>query len=302
MIIGTRGGEFALRQAQLVRGIMVDRGVTETSVKVLRTADDVLAEAAMNGSVEGGFALETLESALLSGDIDLAVFCVDQLPLVMPEGLVLGAIPHRGERRMVVVIRYAAWEERAPLELKSGACLGIQPLRCRAQLIDLRPDIKVVPLQGNVASQLRRLRQKRMDGLVLPGLHLELLEVDLSGFAVSKVSVSQLVPPPGQGALAVLCRQDDIDAINACKLIHDPRVGVEIEVEREVQRRIQVSDSGSFAASCERSDGTFRLSVFLDAADNPRGEHLRKEFVADSAEEVIAAACDFLATAGFPQF
>jgi len=298
MIIGTRGGEFALRQVQLVRRMLVDAGVAEASVKVLRTADDVLAEAAVNGSEDGCFALEALESALLSGEVDLAVFCLDQLPLAMPEGLAVGAVPYRGERCEVVVILYAAWEERAPLELKTGARLGVSSPRSHEQLARLRPDIRIIPLQGDVSSQLRRLREKRLDGVMLSALQLELLEVDAGGFAVCKVPVSQLVPLPGQGALAVLCRVEDIDAGNACKLIHDPLVGAEVEVEREVQRRVQGAANTSLAASCERSDGGYRLWVFLGAQDNPRGQTLRERFIADSAEEVIAAACDFLATGG----
>ena len=298
MIIGTRSGELALRQGQLVRQILAERAGLETLIKVSRTVDDVLTDVALNGSEGEGFSRGELESALLAGEVDLVVFPVDQLSPLQPEGVVVGAVPYRGERRDFVVIRRAMWEERAPLGLRIGARLGFHGTRCHAQVHDLRPDVELASQQGDISSRLRRLSDKHLDAVILPGFALELLEVTCKEFAVCKLPPSLMVPAPGQGAIAVECREEDVDAVNTCALIQDAHIAGEIDVERQVMARMQSVPEGTLGAYCEQQDHHLHLWVFLGSEDSQRGESIRGNFAAQSAEEVVSTACEFLAGGG----
>jgi hydroxymethylbilane synthase len=145
-----------------------------------------------------GVFVKEVQAAVLDGRADLAVHSAKDLPAATPPGLVIGAVPERGDPRDALVGARLA-------DLPVGACVATGSARRRAQLSWLRPDLTFAGLRGNIA---RRLEQVRDDGAVVVAAA-ALQRLGLENRAAEVLSAERLVPQVGQGALAVECRADD---------------------------------------------------------------------------------------------
>ncbi|MBW7883937.1 MAG: hydroxymethylbilane synthase, partial [Caldilineaceae bacterium] len=163
----------------------------------------------------GGKGLFTaeLEAALNAGEIDIAVHSLKDLPVADSPGLVLGAIPNREDVRDVLVVQdsgagYAGAVGDADLSvLANGAVVGTSSLRRQAQLLAVRPDLQVRSIRGNVETRLRKVAEGHYDATVLAAAGL--VRVGLIGRAACYLPLELMLPAPGQGALAVQCREED---------------------------------------------------------------------------------------------
>lgn len=169
-----------------------------------------------------GLFTEELEAALRRGRVDLAVHSLKDLPVDDPPGLCLGAILQREDARDVLVTR--GGETLA--DLKHGARVGTSSPRRRAQLLALRPDLNVVPIRGNVETRVRRVEEGHYDAAVMAAAGL--IRLGLEGVIRDWFSIEQILPAPGQGALAVQCRAGDdavleiltpVDAEETCRSV-----------------------------------------------------------------------------------
>jgi hydroxymethylbilane synthase len=151
---------------------------------------------------KGAF-LKEIEDALLARAVDLAVHSLKDVPTTLPAGLRLVAFLERADARDALV---SARKERLG-ELRSSAVVGTTSLRRRAQLLALRPDLKIEDLRGNVDTRLRRLREGRCDAIVLALAGLARLGHTAEASEILDVAV--FLPAPGQGVIAIECRADD---------------------------------------------------------------------------------------------
>jgi len=153
----------------------------------------------------GGFGLfvKEVEEALLAGEVDLAVHSLKDLPTEPTPGLLLAAIPERGDVRDAFLAR----EGRPLAELPTGATIGTSSLRRAVQIRALRPDLEVVEIRGNLDTRLRKLKEGQVEGLVVAAAGLQRL--DRLAEAVEIFPPDLLVPAPGQGALAIQVREGD---------------------------------------------------------------------------------------------
>jgi hydroxymethylbilane synthase len=147
--IGTRGSPLALVQARMVRAqLAVAAGLNEDAIELItiRTTGDTIQDRSL--AEEGGKGLFTkeIEEALLDGRVDVAVHSAKDMPTVLPKGLMLAACLEREDPRDVFISRTA----RSLVELPRGACLGTASLRRQAIAMRIRPDLRVMPLRGNV--------------------------------------------------------------------------------------------------------------------------------------------------------
>jgi hydroxymethylbilane synthase len=197
--VATRGSALALWQANHVAALLVraDPSLAVELVTVQTTGDRRL-DVPLSVLGGKGVFVKEVQAAVLDGRADLAVHSAKDLPAVTPPGLVIAAVPERGDPRDALV--------GARLdELPTGACVATGSARRRAQLSWLRPDLTFAGLRGNIA---RRLEQARDYGaVVVAAAALERLELEAQ--AAEVLSAETLVPQVGQGALAVECRADD---------------------------------------------------------------------------------------------
>jgi hydroxymethylbilane synthase len=234
----------------------------------------------MDMSPGEGVFVAAIARALLAGDIDIAVHSAKDIPLEEEPGLLIAAYPERADPCDVLITRNG----RESLEsLVRFAVVGTDSPRRTGFLLAARPDLKVVPLHGNVETRLRRLDEGAADALVLAAAGIDRLGKS------TRVDVRlnpQVVPPaPGQGALAVQVRRDDARLVALITAIDDEDVRCAVEAEREVLKatggtcRAPVGalasvtkDSFTLLAAGVNSDGTGKLIEHAGGsrADAPR--------------------------------
>ncbi|UCF19115.1 MAG: hydroxymethylbilane synthase [Gemmatimonadota bacterium] len=236
MRIASRGSRLALWQAEWVRTRLAaawpDRFFE--IVRIETTGDRVLDRPLPEIGGKGLFT-EALEEALLAGDVDAAVHSLKDLPTDPPAGLKVGAVCEREDAR-------DAWvsTERGPRDPRSaapGARVGTSSERRRAQLLALRPDLRVESIRGNVETRIRKLDEGGYDALIMAAAGL--IRLGLAERITSLLDAPDWLPAPGQGAVAVESRADDAATDRLLRCIDDPAARAETEAERALLHRLQ---------------------------------------------------------------
>jgi hydroxymethylbilane synthase len=232
--LGTRASALALWQTERVGARLAEQGYPTERVEI-RTTGDVVQDVPL--SRIGGRALFTkqLDDALLDGRIDVAVHSLKDLPTVLPEGLVLGAVGLREDARDALVARDGlAWAT-----LPAGAVVATSSLRRRAQLLRARPDLRVTDIRGNVDTRLAKLdRTEEWAAVLLAAAGL--VRLGLAARITERLPFEVMLPAPGQGALAATVRAADPVARDAVRqALHDPDTELAVAAERAFLRRLE---------------------------------------------------------------
>ena len=228
--VGTRGSPLALVQARTVRArLAVALGVSEDAIeiKIIRTSGDAIQDRPLAEVGGKGLFTKEIEEALLDGRIDLAVHSAKDMPTVLPAGLMLAACLEREDPRDVFI----SHKGKSFAELPQGAVLGTASLRRQAIAMRLRPDLRVVPLRGNVETRLRKLTDGEVDATILALAGLKRL--GLVQHATAIMSAEEFLPAVAQGAIGLEARENDQRA-------------------RDILARIDHADT-STAIACERA-------------------------------------------------
>ena len=273
--LGTRGSPLALRQAELVHAAIEEA----CEVVVLRTGGDEGA-----GSDKRRW-VDTIEAALRSGEIDLAVHSAKDVPGELAPGLAIVGAPTRADPRDALcgVASLAA--------LGVGARVGTSSLRRVAQLRSLREDLVVTPLHGNLDTRLGRLAAGDFDAIVLATAGL--LRLGHSGWE----PIDELVPAAGQGTLAIEAREGDERVAAAVAGLRDAQAERTLAAERALVAQLGAGcDTPVGACASVEGDGGLRLRAFVGAAD---GSHwIRDEAFGDEPVALGKAVGDRLLACG----
>jgi hydroxymethylbilane synthase len=202
--IGTRGSPLALWQAGHVRDLLVKAhpGIEVEIVPIQTKGDRALDTPLATVGSKGLFTRE-IEQALLSGAVDLAVHSLKDLPTTLPARLMIGAVCEREDPLDCLVTKGA----RSLVELRAEAVVATGSPRRKAQLLHLRPDLRIVDLRGNVGTRLRKLDESDWDAIVLAKAGLVRLGFENRIHCV--LSQKEMLPAVCQGALGIEIRQDD---------------------------------------------------------------------------------------------
>ena len=265
--IGTRRSKLALTQSGMMqRAIGRALGVADADlleavplVEVVTTGDRVQDRRLME---IGGKALFTkeIEEALLEGRVDVAVHSMKDVPADQPDGLCIAAVPPREDARDAFVSEAFASFSDLPI----GARLGTASLRRQAQALALRPDLKIEMLRGNVDTRLRKLAEGEFDAILLAVSGLNRL-----GFEAvirERLSLDDFLPAPGQGALALQTRTDDVGAAWVAAL-NDPMTALAVDAERGAMTALEGSCRTAVGAHAVIADGRLRLTTEMLAPD-----------------------------------
>ena len=263
MRVGTRGSALALVQARHVATLLGGERAGVEVVTVTTSGD--------RGALLGDKSrwVKELELALLAGEIDVAVHSAKDVPAELPDGLLLAGVPARVDGRDALC--------GAPslAALRPGAVVGTSSLRRAAELRALRPDLDVVALRGNVDTRLRKLAAGEAEAIVLAVAGLERLG---RADAIDGL-LDELVPAPGQGALALEVRADDADAAAAAAALNDRDGAATLAAERALVRTLGATCHTPLGAHAVRGeDGGLTLRSFVGLPDGSRW--LRDELTA----------------------
>jgi hydroxymethylbilane synthase len=204
--IGTRGSPLALAQTHAVRDLLCKAhglGVDEIEILIIKTTGDQVQDRKLSEIGGKGLFTKEIEVALAAKEIDLAVHSSKDMPTALPDGLILSACLKREDPRDGFICDKAKTIE----DLPAGSTLGTASLRREAQVRILRPDLKVVPLRGNVETRLRRVRDGDLDATILgmAGLH----RLGLTAEATQILPPEKFLPAVGQGTVCIETREDD---------------------------------------------------------------------------------------------
>ena len=274
--LGTRGSPLALRQAQLVAEAI--EGPVETVV--LRTGGDLGAGGDKRRWVD------TIEEALLAGEIDLAVHSAKDLPAELAAGLQIAGAPAREDARDALCGAVAAIAELPP-----GARVGTSSLRRRAQLLALRDDLAVLELHGNLDTRLGRLAAGDFDAILLAVAGLRRLGRD--GWSAT----AELVPAAGQGTLAIEARIGDGRVAAALEPLRDGAAERALEAERALVSRLGAGcDTPLGSHAQELPDGSLQLRSFIGSPDG--SEWIRDVVAGNDPRALGEAAAERLLACG----
>jgi hydroxymethylbilane synthase len=225
--IATRGSRLALRQAEYIamrlRSLHPE---CRAELRIIRTRGDAVLDVPLAEAGGKGLFVKEIEEELLRGRADMAVHSMKDVPAELPGELVIACIPERGDARdMLLSLRHASLDD-----LPRGASVGTSSLRRQAQLLRLRPDLRVVSLRGNVDTRLRKLTEGFCDAVVLAGAGLARL--GLGAPHVIPLEPPDFLPAVGQGALGIECRADRRDLLEMTAPLEDKDTRVCVEAER----------------------------------------------------------------------
>ena len=257
--LGTRKSPMAMIQAGHVAELIRQRTGSSVELVGLTSFGDITRVNLPDIGGTGVF-VSALRESLLGGDIDLAVHSLKDLPTAALRGITLAAVPARDDPRDALVGRDGA----KLADLPPGATIGTGSPRRAAQLLLLRPDVRPVPIRGNAGTRLAKVTSGQVDAVVLAYSGLARIgELD----RVSQVfEPDEMLPAPGQGALAVECRTDDTDLAGLLALVDDPGSRAAVTAERTVLAELQAGCSaplGAYAAGT----GVLHLTAVVVAED-----------------------------------
>lgn len=256
--LATRGSRLALEQTGWVRAGLEALGAVAELVVVETQGDrEQRPFAQMQGQ---GFFTKAVQEAVLEGRADLAVHSYKDLPSARPMGLEIVAVPPREDPRDLILARPEAVDERAAhLPLCRGARVGSSAVRRQAQLRHLRPDLRPQELRGNVPTRLEKLARGEYEAVLLAYAGVRRLGADLSSFYAAALPPTLLVPAPAQGALALECREGDLELKALVKHLDDPKTRRTVAAERGLMARL--------AGGCQLALGAY-------AEEGPQGLEL----------------------------
>jgi len=237
LVIGTRKSALALWQSTFIKeGLQGLFPGLHVDLKHIITSGDRTQESNAAIPEIGGKGLFTaeLEEALLAHEIDLAVHSLKDLPTILAPQFAIGAIPMRGPVEDVFISRSGKRLE----ELPAGASVGTSSLRRASQILHRRPDLRALHIRGNVDTRLRKLRAEsgEYDAIVLA--HAGIARLGLEAEITHLMSVDEMLPAPGQGALAVECRAEDSELLEMLSKLHDPVTAAATTAERAFLREL----------------------------------------------------------------
>ncbi len=232
IVLGTRGSALALWQARHVAGRLQEAHPgLEVEEQIIHTEGDRNMKVLGAASTRGVFVRE-IEEALYTGKIDLAVHSLKDLPTAQPEGLCLAAIGERHDPRDALVSPEAYDLPTIP----PGKVLGTGSFRRRCQILNRRPDLKVVPVRGNLQTRLRKLREGKFDVLVLALAGVERLK--MTEVPVRPIPEEQCLPAAGQGVLGMEIREDDDRTGGLLSVLDHEPTRIRITAERSFLHRL----------------------------------------------------------------
>src|ERR1700709_2721140 len=227
LIIGTRGSDLALWQANFVKDSLAATGIT-AELKIIKTQGDRILNLSFDKLEGKGFFTKELEEEMLAGTIDLAVHSHKDLPTENPPGLIIAAVSEREDPSELLLILKDCVDVHQKLSVKYGAIVGTSSNRRKAQLLAHRPDLEIEDLRGNVPTRIDKLRKEKYDAIMLAKAGVSRLGLDLSEFHVEELTPAELIPAPAQGALAIQIREENKELYDALQALNHPNVVEEL--------------------------------------------------------------------------
>ena len=230
-IIGTRGSELALFQSNLVKELLEKNYPKYNFVlKKIKTKGDILIDKALARKIDKGFFVNEIQKMLITEEIHIAVHSLKDLPVESNENLLISAILKRANPQDVFISK----NKKKLDDFTENEIIGSSSLRRKAQLLKLNPKLNVIDIRGNVDTRIKKMERGEYDGLVLAAAGIERLGLDK--YITEFISNSDILSAPGQGAIAVEIKKDNIQLKKITSSINDEFSRVTTSAERSFMK------------------------------------------------------------------
>jgi hydroxymethylbilane synthase len=293
VIIGTRGSKLALWQAEWVRRALRERFPdTPVELSIIKTQGDKILDVPLAQVGGKGLFVKEIEEALQDGRVDLAVHSMKDMPVEIPAGLAVGAVPEREMPTDVFISR----DGRGLRETPSGGVIGTSSLRRSAQLRHLRRDLQVVPLRGNLDTRLRKLDSENLAAVVLAAAGVKRL--GLAHRVSEHLPPEWMLPAVGQGALCIEIREHDPRIGPMAAALNHPASRAAVSGERAFLRRLDGGCQVPVAGYGRVAQGQFTLTGLVADLDGETVIKHRLSGAVEDAERIGRELAEILLSRG----
>jgi uroporphyrinogen III methyltransferase/synthase len=291
--VGTRGSTLARIQSQwLIDALAQAHPQIDFEMVIIKTKGDLIQNKPLDKIGDKGLFTKELEEALLSGEIQMAIHSMKDMPSRLPQGLMLTVPTVREDPRDVLLTPH---QIRSLAELPDGAVVATGSKRRVFQLQKLRPDIKVVGIRGNIDTRIRKMQEQKLDGIILAAAGLKRIDrFEDPAYQTVLLPATDFIPAPAQGILAVEVREDNQTAKDLMAAICDGDALVQMRGERSFLKALDGSCHIPIGAYCEIKEKTIQLYGLYGLEDGSRAVIQTIEGRAEEAEELgekLAQAC-----------
>lgn len=294
--IATRESALAMWQSEYVAAIIEEKTSFKTQLLPMTTEGDQRLEVTLNKIGGKGLFLKELEQSMLAGESDIAVHSMKDVPADMPEEFQICAVfPRADESDAFVSNQFSKLDE-----LPQNAVVGTSSLRRQAQLLSLRPDLRVKPLRGNVNSRLQKLDDGGYDAIILASAGLQRLGFD--DRIKSRLTAPEWLPAVSQGAVGIECLSDNHELAAVLSELADDKTWQCVRAERALNLKLEGSCSVAIGALAEyHIDDTISLKAGVFSPDGEQtitarqqgydpvklGDYVAEELLAQGARAVL---------------
>ena len=280
--VASRKSKLAIKQTEIVLHELTRLcGIDNFEITYIRTKGDVDKRLLFSMDRKGLFEME-VNNAVLNGEADFAVHSLKDIPTDFHKELTIAAIPKRASPRDVLI----AMKKINLKDLQSGSKIGTSSLRRAIQILIVNRDINVVPIRGNIDTRIQKVFSGQYDAIVLA--EAGLLRLGMSDVIVETFDAEDFCPAPGQGAMAVVCRKDNMRLLSLLKKIEHQPSRISVDAERTLMTHIKAGcrfPVGALA-SCDTEKKTVRLRVKAFSADGKKTLMLEKIGAANKAKAI----------------
>ena len=278
-IIGTRGSQLSLTQTNWVVSELKKKSPqTEFEIVTIKTQGDTDARPLFTINQKGIFEKE-IDRAVAERKVDFAVHSLKDVPAELPDDLVLACIPMREEANDVFITNDGSTLNT----VKKGALVGTSSLRRAVQIIRVRPDVVVKPIRGNIETRIRKVHDGEFDGVVLAQAGISRLGLDVK---FQKLSMDTFPPSPGQGALGIVSRKDNVSLIELLQKIEDPETRNAVEAERSLSMFVDSGCRFPVGAFAQRDNDRLKLKVIVYSIDGSKSIMVEKDSETSRANDL----------------
>lgn len=299
LIIASRMSELALWQSKYIASLIKEHKNIDVDIVGLKTKGDIILDTPLAKIGGKGLFTKELELSILDKKADLAVHSLKDVPLELPNDLVLCAISKRANPKDVLI----SFKYKNLNELPKNARVGTTSLRRRMQLNILRSDLDIISLRGNINTRLKKLENNEFDAIILASAGVSRLNIKVP--FISEFSLDDMIPAMGQGALGIECI-NDIKIIDFLKFLNDKSAFIETKIERDFTKTLNGGCQVPIGINAKLDNEKIEVRAVVGLVDGSRyikekrvikkdefrdfGTILANEFIKKGAKEILDEA------------
>ena len=298
--IGTRESQLAVWQATHVQQLLTNNGHQSELVFIKSEGDIDLQTPLYEMGVQGVFT-RSLDIALLNNTIDIAVHSMKDVPTQLATGIIQSAVLTRASYKDIFVYKdqsvVADWKLSDAATISPSDSTGIiatSSIRRKAQWLNRYPNHTIENLRGNVNTRLRKVQENNWNGAIFAAAGLERIELRPE----NAVDLDWMLPAPAQGAIMVVCREDDAISLNACKAFNDIETAICTKIERDFLRTLLGGCATPISALAQVKQGNIYFRGNILSVDGKEKVEIEKNIPLNDSENAGTAAANELLQMG----